>query len=252
MQKHSRLFIADNLYEDQLLDLSKQDHHYVATVMRLKQGQQIEVFNGTQGLWLAQIKNISKKSTQLWIVKQLLEQKNPSYFIQLNFAPLKKSAMDILIQKSTEMGVTTLQPMITQHTNIENIKIKRLQAQIKEACEQCERLDIPSIFSPVKFEKLCQNFTKQDAVFFGDETGQGAPAAEALKSKQTYNQFHIMIGPEGGFSPSEFAFLRAQDYITAMHLGPRILRAETAAIAVLCAFQITLGDWGHPLKEKIL
>lgn len=243
MRKYPRLFIENNLNKEQIIALDKQDSHYVTVVMRLKQDQYIEVFNGEDGLWLAKIDAISKKSTQIHIVKQLLKQKNPSYFIQLNFAPLKKSAMDVLIQKATEMGISALQPVITQHTNIDNIKIERLKAQVKEACEQCERLDIPTIKEPMKFNDLCQSFTVEDAVFYGDETGQGITVVEAFKNKQSYHRFQLIIGPEGGFSPLEFDYLRLQDYITAISLGPRILRAETAAIAAITAFQITLGDW---------
>ncbi len=250
MKKYPRLFIENDLDEQQVVNLNKNDSHYIAVVMRLKQEQYIEVFNGRGGLWLAKINDISKKSTQIFIEKQLISQQKPSYFLQLNFAPLKKSAMDILIQKSVEMGVTALQPMITEYTNIETIKIERLKAQIKEACEQCERLDIPTINEPVTFKKCCQNFTSKDAVFYGDETRQGIAAAAAFKQKQAYSQFQLLIGPEGGFSPSEFAFLRAKDYITAINLGPRILRAETAAIAAIAAFQITLGDWDYAFKEN--
>ncbi len=250
MKNHVRVFVHEDLQQGDILSLGRDDSHYLAVVMRLKQEQMLEVFNGRHGLWLAQISNLSKKATELTLLEQILPQTQHDYRIQLNFAPLKKSAMDMLIQKSVEMGVSILQPTITERTNKENIKMERLQLQIKEACEQCERLDIPTLLEPIKLPQLCADIPADHKVFYGDETCGGTPAIQAFTAQKGHHDYHILIGAEGGFSPSEFALFQQSSYIP-MSLGPRILRAETAAIAALCAFQMSLGDWSQPLRRSI-
>lgn len=232
------------LFVDQPLDLSAQISiegaaaHYLIHVMRLKVGDPILLFNNSHGEWLALATDIGKKSANFSIERQMRAQENvPDLW--LCFAPIKKARLDYIIEKATELGISRLQPVITERTIVERVKQERLAAQIIEACEQCGRTALPDLADPIKLPRLLQSWPTDRALLFADEEG-GIP----------FPQIHapapaaILIGPEGGFTDKERAALLSHTAVHRMALGPRILRAETAAIAAVSLWMGQHGDWG--------
>lgn len=239
-----RLFVNIKLKEGEEVCLSEAQSHYLSNVMRVRQGDEISCFNGCDGEFAAEILVVHKKQTQIGIRNKIKQFKN-SPDVWLVFAPLKKDCTDFLVQKSTELGVSGLLPIITQNTNTDKVKTERLQAQALEASEQCERLDVPQVFSPQDFKQVIENWDSSRRLLFMDERGAGMSVAEAL-SKCDAQKVAILVGPEGGFSDSEFNMLYKLPFVCGVSLGPRILRAETAAVAALSVWQAIAGDW----KEK--
>lgn len=242
MKIRARLFTPQALRENISISLEGNALHYLSSVMRLKAGEYVAVFNGCDGEWLAAFHSLSRRQATLEIIKQLRPQPSSLAKLTLYFAPLKKTPLDFLIQKGTELGATHFQPVITQYTQSENLKYERLTAQIIEAAEQCRRLDIPTISPSITFAQLVSSAGKDNPLFYGDEQGQGLPIHHAL-SKYNLSDIGFFIGPEGGFSDEEFAILRNNAYIRACVLGPYTLRAETAAIAAIVASRLYLKHW---------
>ncbi|MBR2033129.1 MAG: 16S rRNA (uracil(1498)-N(3))-methyltransferase [Alphaproteobacteria bacterium] len=236
-----RLFVDTNLQEDTKIELTTEQSHYLCNVMRLKDGDSISCFNGKNGEFLSQIIKIHKKQTQVNINKRIKAQKS-SPDIWLLFAPLKKDCTDFLIQKSVELGVKGLLPIITENSITDKVRVDRLQAQIIEASEQCERLDIPQLFEPQNLNYVLKNWDNSRVLYLMDERRQGVCAAKAF-GDHAKNPSAILIGPEGGFSDSEFKSLYKLPFVCGVSMGPRILRAETAAVAALSVWQAVAGDW---------
>lgn len=236
-----RLFINTNIQEASRIELTEEQSHYLCNVMRLKEGDSIRCFDGKNGEFLSQIIKIHKKQTQIIIKKQIKAQ-SLSPDIWLLFAPLKKDCTDFLIQKSVELGVKGLLPIITENSITDKVRMDRLQAQIIEASEQCERLDIPKLFAPQSLKQALKNWDDSRVLFFMDERGYGSHAEKAF-SQYIKRPSAILIGPEGGFSDSEFKNLYDLPFVCGVSMGPRILRAETAAVAALSAWQAVAGDW---------
>lgn len=243
MKIRARIFMDTELNLGALVEPSGDTAHYLISVMRLKAGENIALFNGRQGEWLAEFQPVSRRQCQLKIIKQSKEQPTDIRPITLNFALLKKTPTDFLMQKSTELGVTHFQPIVTERTQSENIKISRLLAQIIEASEQCERLNIPTISEPISLDELLAQLTQDDLLIYGNESGDGLPINQFLSAQKYSQNIQFLMGPEGGFSPIELAKLKQHNYTHSVGLGPRILRAETAAIAAITAFQLYQGDW---------
>ncbi|ESW70193.1 MULTISPECIES: 16S rRNA (uracil(1498)-N(3))-methyltransferase [unclassified Mesorhizobium] len=239
--KMQRLFVPDGLGPDIEFDIGPQQSHYLSHVLRLGEGAEILVFNGRDGEWSAAIAAKSKKALRLKLLA-LQRPQPPLPDLVYCFAPLKQGRLDYLVQKAVEMGAGILQPVITQHTQVAKPGIERLRANVVEAAEQCGILAVPELREAEKFERLLSNWDRERRLIFCDEdasTNSPLPALQAVRE----NKLGLLVGPEGGFSDEERRMLRALPFVTAIPLGPRILRADTAAVAALALIQATIGDW---------
>ena len=236
-----RLFVPQPMVPGGAVDPDPQQAHYLLNVLRLKPGSQLLVFNGMDGEWLAETAEVSRKEIRLSLMMQVRPQPAPSDLLYC-FAPLKQGRLDYMVQKAVEMGAGRLQPVITQHTQMSTIGVERIRANAIEAAEQCGILAIPEIAEPVKLDRLIWEWEHGRRLIFCDEgadSNNPAPALAAIEERR----LGLLIGPEGGFSEEERRMLRALPYVTAIPLGPRILRADTAAVAALAVIQATIGDW---------
>jgi 16S rRNA (uracil1498-N3)-methyltransferase len=239
--KMQRLFVPQDLAADAAFDAGPEQSHYLSNVLRMADGAELLVFNGRDGEWLARIATKSKKAVRLEAVEQTRPQ-TPASDLVYCFAPLKVGRLDYLVQKAVEMGAGVLQPVITQHTQLAKIGIERLQANAVEAAEQCGILAIPEVRDARKFMALLAGWDRERRLIFCDEsadTNNPLPGLQAIREKK----LGLLVGPEGGFSEDERRQLHALPFVTAIPLGPRILRADTAAVAALAIIQTTIGDW---------
>ena len=233
-----RLYVAAGLAEGVQVPLADGQAHYLIHVMRAKAGDRVGLFNGRDGEWVAEIEAITKRGVTLVCRKQVRAQTGlPDLW--LVFAPVKKTPSDYLAQKATELGVVKLQPVFTRRTIVTRVNEERLAANAVEAAEQSDRLSVPEIAAPLTLEKLLAAWPKERRIYFCDEGGDAGPLARAAQSGPSA----ILTGPEGGFDPAERALLRAQPFVVPVTLGPRILRADTAALAALAVWQSAAGDW---------
>lgn len=233
--------MAESFSENAEMSLLEKDVHYLVNVLRKKEGDTLRVFNGRDGEWLAEIFSLSKRYGDLRIIKQLREPQ-PAPDIWLCFAPVRKHRNTFIIEKATELGVAKLQPVITQRTQFPRLKIDKMRAQIIEAAEQTERLDLPIAEVPISLTEMLSGWdSKGRTLIFADEGGDAKPALEALQTLSA--PAAILIGPEGGFDDKEREMLRSKPYVTPVSLGPRILRADTAALSLLTLWQAAQGDW---------
>ncbi len=246
--KHIRLLIkCAEIKPNQTLEINDNDFNYLINVMRKKIGDELLIFNGVNGEWLARIIQINKKNCQL----QTIKQKKPQYFIPkitLAFAPIKNARIDFIAAKATELGITKFQPIITERTIVDKINLERFRANIKEAAEQCERLDFPTIFEPIKLGRFLKSLSKNQLLIACDESGRGKKASEILPilkktSDEVEREIIILTGPEGGFSETEFGQFNQTNNLHRINLGPRILRADTAIICAATLVQEFLGDF---------
>jgi 16S rRNA (uracil1498-N3)-methyltransferase len=232
-----RLFVRFPIGEGAKVELDAGQANYLGNVMRLGAGAELLVFDGSSGEWLARIADASKKRMTLSIERQTREPETiPD--VWLAFAPVKRTQTDWLVEKATELGVARLLPVMTQRTVAERVKLERLQSIAIEAAEQCCRTILPDIAEPVPLARFLKDRDPQRALYFADENG-GEPAAAAFRPGPST----ILTGPEGGFTDEERAIVRTAPNSIAISLGPRILRAETAALAALAAYMSTAGDW---------
>jgi 16S rRNA (uracil1498-N3)-methyltransferase len=215
--------------------------HYLANVMRQKAGDVVGIFNGTDGEWAADIVDIGKRSCSLRLTERVRAQREPPD-LELLFAPVKKARIDYLAQKATEMGARVLQPVMTAYTNAERIKVERLQANVVEAAEQCTLTFVPQVRDPHPLGRCLDGLDRGRKLLFCDEGGAPTPQ-RALAPFKRGEPWAILIGPEGGFSPEERAMIRTLPQTVPMSLGPRIMRADTAVVAAMAAWQSALGDW---------
>ena len=232
-----RLFVDTPLGADATPVIDGPAAHYLLNVMRLKAGDPILLFDNISGEWLAVVADVAKRSLTLRIESQMraIEQVPDLW---LCFAPVKKARLDWIIEKATELGVARLQPVITERTIVERVKRERLEAQIIEACEQCGRTALPTLAEPVKLPQLLKDWPADRTLLFADEAG-GSPLATVDAPPPAA----ILTGPEGGFTPRERELLIGTAAVRRIALGPRILRAETAAIAAVSLWMAQHGDW---------
>lgn len=232
-----RLFVDLPLGEGAAPVIDGSAAHYLLNVMRLKVGDPILLFDNVSGEWLAIVADAAKRALTLRIERQTkaIEQVPDLW---LCFAPVKKARLDWIIEKATELGIGRLQPVITERTIVERVKRERLEAQIVEACEQCGRTALPMLAEPVKLPQLLKEWPADRALLFADEAG-GVPLAKVEAPAPAA----ILTGPEGGFTDKERAMLTAHAAVRRIALGPRILRAETAAIAAIGVWMAQHGDW---------
>lgn len=239
-----RLLVDASLGPDGLLDLGKTHVNYLLNVLRRAEGDHVVVFNGHNGAWLGEIVNTSRKKAQLRLIEQVAAQ-TPSSDLWYGLAPLKSARLDYVVQKATEMGVGIIQPVVTRHTQVNRLKLDRWRANAVEAAEQCEVLTIPEVRAEIALEHLIADWDEREPgrhLLFADESALSASPVETLKTLAD-RRIGILIGPEGGFAEDERALLLAQPFVTPISLGPRILRADTAAVAALAVIQSIIGDW---------
>ena len=213
--------------------------HYLGGVMRLSPGAMVEVFNGRDGAWSARIVQISKRGGSLDVLEQTAPQRDPPD-LWLCFAPIKKARTDFIVEKAAEMGAARILPVQTDFTNAERIRQDRLQAHAVEAAEQCGGTFVPPVADLVPLARLLEGWDVSRRILWADEAMVGP--AQTLAGLP-HGPWAILIGPEGGFSDAERARLSSLPYVRRISLGPRILRADTAAVAALALWQATLGDW---------
>ena len=232
-----RLFVRQPLAAGTIVDLDAAQANYLGNVMRLKEGAELLVFDGTSGEWLARISEAAKKRMTLAVVQKTREPEAiPD--VWLAFAPVKRTQTDWLVEKATELGASRLVPVMTQRTVAERVKLERLEAITIEAAEQCGRTRLPGIADPLPLKHLLEHRDVSRTLYFADEGG-GEWAPDAF----TAGSCMILTGPEGGFTDEERTAIRATPNSVAVSLGPRILRAETAALAALAAYMAVAGDW---------
>jgi len=240
-----RLYVNSALPGSGMLTLRPDQSHYLGNVMRVTIGDAVALFNGRDGEWAAEVTELKKKAVCLRITGQTKDQK-PESDLMLAFAPIKKARIDFIAQKATELGVGHLQPIITRRTNVERVKTERLISNAIEAAEQCERLTVPVVSDPIKLEKLLAGWPDARMIMFCDEDLSGKSAHFALADlppSQRERPWAIFIGPEGGFDDDERAAIKAKANTVVVSLGPRVLRADTAAMAAISLWQSAIGDW---------
>ncbi|MFT5703959.1 MAG: 16S rRNA (uracil1498-N3)-methyltransferase [Rickettsiales bacterium] len=241
--KNIRLFLKSHIKLGQTIEINNNDFDYLIKVMRKKIDDQLLVFNGNDGEWMAKIIQINKKNCQLQIIQQNKEQYFPPK-ITLAFAPVKNVRIDFIAAKATELGITKFQPIITAHSVVDKINLDKFKANTKEAAEQCERLDIPEVLEVVKLSSFFKTLSADQILILCDESGSGAKASKVLQNIEAQNkEIIIFTGPEGGFSEQEFEQFELQKNLHKITLGPRILRADTAIICAATLVQEFLGDF---------
>jgi 16S rRNA (uracil1498-N3)-methyltransferase len=236
-----RLFIDQPLVAGRPIELERAQAHYLTNVMRMKAGDPVLLFNGRDGEWLAHIAEAGRKSCTLEPAEQTRPQPRACDLDYL-FAPLKQARLDYMVQKAVEMGAGRLRPVITAFTQVSRVNPDRMRANAVEAAEQCGILAIPEIEEPRKLDAVLRDWPAGQALIFCDESAEAGDAATALNAVRG-KRIAVLIGPEGGFSEDERAQLRALPFVIPISLGPRILRADTAAVAALALIQAAIGDW---------
>ena len=236
-----RLFIDAPLSKGAVYEASKEQYNYLVNVLRFEEGQAMLVFNGRDGEWKAELSFPTRKRLMLTATEQARPQPVPCDLHYL-FAPLKVGRLDYLVQKAVEMGAGLLQPVMTQHVQGKLGSLDRVRANVIEAAEQCGVLGIPEVAEPRKLIDLLENWPQDRRIIFCDEGDAGQNPLPIL-SRIEEKKHALLIGPEGGFSDEERRLLHGLDFVTAIPLGPRILRADTAAVAAMAIVQATVGDW---------
>ena len=243
-----RIYLNKKILINELIELDKDTTHYLSTVMRIKEGLQIKIFNGFDGEWLAKIVNLEKKCTIIEPLKKVRNQYNPNN-LTLIFCLIKSSRLQFVFEKATELGVKNFIPVISEHTNYSNLSIKKAKKWVIEAAEQSQRLEIPDIQETGKLNEVLKKLVKDHLIFFCNESEvQNSLNDIKLQNISKNKKLAVLIGPEGGFSESEKSLLSSNEMIVSIHLGPRILRAETACLAALTIIQEKYGDFKFTRK----
>jgi 16S rRNA (uracil1498-N3)-methyltransferase len=234
-----RLFVENPLSLGTQVRVEGGQAHYLLSVLRMKAGDPVKLFDDSTGEWLGIAAAIGKRDLILDVTGHLRE-REPVPDLWLCAAPIKKGRIDWVAEKACELGVARLVPVLTRRTVIDRLNGERLRSHMIEAAEQCDRTALPELAEPVKLEALLRDWPDDRALFFADEAG-GAPAAEAMAARK--GPAAILIGPEGGFDDAEREAIRALPQAVGIGLGPRILRAETAAAAAVAIWMTAAGDW---------
>jgi 16S rRNA (uracil1498-N3)-methyltransferase len=238
MDAKIRLHVDHPLAQGQAVPLSPDQAHYLTGVMRLSVGDPLLVFNGRDGEWRVSLSVAAKRGAIVTCDAQTRPQTLPPD-LWLLFAPIKKARTDFIVEKAVELGVARILPVQTRHTNSERIRHDRLQAHAVEAAEQCGATFVPEVADLVALDRVLAQWPEGRRLYWCDEKAIGQPAALAPNEGPAA----ILIGPEGGFSADEAQHLRARPGVTPLSLGPRILRADTAAVAAITLWQAACGDW---------
>ncbi|WP_320195499.1 16S rRNA (uracil(1498)-N(3))-methyltransferase [Agrobacterium rosae] len=236
-----RLFVSQPLSQSEAIEADSDQFNYLANVLRLTDGAEILLFNGRDGEWKTTLSYPTRKKILLTATEQTrLQPETPD--LQYLFAPLKTGRMDYLVQKAVEMGAGVLQPVMTQHVQGKITNLDKLRANVIEAAEQCGILAVPQVLEPIKLKDLLESWDASRRIIYCDEGDEGQNPLPVL-SRIEEKQLALLVGPEGGFSEGERKLLRDHPAVTPIPLGPRILRADTAAVAALAVIQATVGDW---------
>jgi 16S rRNA (uracil1498-N3)-methyltransferase len=237
-----RLFVAAPLMAGAEVSLDRAQGHYLTTVLRRKSGDGVLVFNGRDGEWSAEIEG-RKRDVALRLGAKVRDQTAPADLHYL-FAPLKSARLDYMVQKAVEMGAARLQPVLTRHGQVARVNLERMRANAVEAAEQCGILSLPDIAAPVDLTRLLAGRDPARTIVFCDEDAEVANPVGALSAVMPHSPLAVLVGPEGGFAEDERAVLLKLPNVVRIALGPRILRADTAAVAALAIVQAVVGDWG--------
>ncbi|MEQ8394402.1 16S rRNA (uracil(1498)-N(3))-methyltransferase [Thalassobaculum sp.] len=240
----TRLYVTAPLADGAVVGLESGQAHYLRSVLRLGPGEGVALFNGRDGEWLARIDGIGKGWASLVVGHQTRPQRGEPD-LWLAFAPIKRARIDFTAQKATELGASLLWPVMTRHTMVDRVNTDRLTANAIEAAEQSDRLTVPTVREPTTLDKLIAEWPEDRALLLCDESGTGHGIAEVLAAAgpAVRRRAGFVIGPEGGFAQEELDRLRKLPFVTAVGLGPRLLRADTAALAALAVWQAVAGDW---------
>ena len=236
-----RLYVTDDLIAGKIIEAHRSHANYLLNVLRMKDDASILVFNGRHGEWLGKIAVKKRKACDI-ILRSQVRTQTPPYDLVYLFAPLKKGRLEYMVQKAVEMGVGTLQPVITAHTQVKKINTERMRANVIEAAEQCGILSLAQVKEPVDLDHLLDGWDRENPIIYADEAAQAPTSLNALGEFRG-KKLALLVGPEGGFSPQERLRLRSSDFVYAISLGPRILRADTAGVAALAVLQANAGDW---------
>ena len=235
-----RLHVTSDLSANAAVAPTLDQSRYLTNVMRLSQGDELLIFNGRDGEWRASVAETHKRGVVLKCEARTREQ-TVTPDLELIVAMVKKARVETIVEKAAELGAARVRLTVTRRTNVDRVRLDRLDAIAEEGAEQTGRLDVPPVDDPMKLEAILDGWDPSRKLMFCDETG-GAPAIPALTAAGP-GPWAILIGPEGGFSPEEGERLRSLPFTTAVSLGPRILRADTAAIAAMTLWQAAVGDW---------
>lgn len=237
-----RLYVAAGLATGAKIELNRAQGHYLRSVLRLDAGAAVAVFNGTDGEWLCRVFAIGKGAA-LTVERQLREAEPEAVTeLWLLFAPVKRTRLDWLVEKATELGVSALLPVWTARTQVERVNLERLRVHAIEASEQSERLSVPELRAPERLDRLLAAWPSERRLIVCDESGAGEPIGVAA-ARLAPGPVALLVGPEGGFDETELDAFGKLSFVTRVGLGPRVLRAETAAVAAVAVFQATAGDW---------
>jgi 16S rRNA (uracil1498-N3)-methyltransferase len=236
-----RLFVEADLAEGGIVPCTPSQSNYLRNVLRLAAGDAVLVFNGRDGEWRAELAEAGRRGTSLAVRAQVRAQETGPDIDYL-FAPLKRARLDYMVEKATEMGAARLRPVLTRRTVAERVNVERMRAHAIEAAEQCGILRLPEISAPEKLERVVAGWDMARPLVFCDEDSAEHCPFTAL-ARIPPGAVAVLVGPEGGFDPAERELLSSQPFVTRISLGPRILRADTAAVAALALVNAVLGDW---------
>ncbi|HLI12998.1 MAG TPA: 16S rRNA (uracil(1498)-N(3))-methyltransferase [Alphaproteobacteria bacterium] len=250
-----RLFVDQALAPGVAVGLGAEQAHYLRSVMRLSAGAPLLLFNGRDGEWRARLDGLGKGWASCAVESRTrIQDRGPDLW--LVFAPIKRARIDFVAEKATELGVSGLWPVFTRWTAVGRVNVERLRANAIEAAEQCGRLSVPEIFPAATLDEMLARWPAERRVLLCDETGTAASITAALAgSDAAFGPWAVMTGPEGGFSADELDRLKKLPIVTAASLGPRVLRADTAALAALACWQALAGDWRgacHKTSDEII
>lgn len=239
----ARLYVEHELSGDRSVGLTSEQAHYLKHVLRLDRDARVALFNGRDGEWISRVDTIGRGWGSLVVEERLRDQiEEPDLWLM--FAPIKRARLDFLVQKAVELGVSRIVPVFTERTEVKRLNLERHRANVIEAAEQCERLTLPVFSEPSKLDEALSVFPTDRQLLVCAERGDAAPLDEVLRTPGNEGKSHAFLcGPEGGFSQTELDAFGKLSFIRFVSLGPRILRAETAAIAAVSCWQAVLGDW---------
>jgi 16S rRNA (uracil1498-N3)-methyltransferase len=246
MKTTPRLNIEETLSATREIMLTREQAHYLTGVLRMATGDAVRAFNGRDGEWLTYLATVTKKTVSLRCEKLVAEAKLPPD-IDYIFAPLKHARLDYMVQKATELGARRLRPVMTSRTVAERVNLDRMRANVIEAAEQCNLVHVPEVLEPEKLEKVLATWEKGRSLVYCDETKAAINPLESLKALKAPSA--VLVGPEGGFTDGEKELLKSKNFVIPISLGPRIMRADTAAIAALTLVQAVAGDWSTHHKS---
>lgn len=237
-----RLYVQASLAGGAEVALDRDQANYLFNVLRLAEGDPVLLFNGRDGEWRARVARLGKRGGILAVGERLREQPAAGD-LHVLFAPLKHARLDYLVQKMVEMGASRLQPVITQYTQVARVNLERMRANVVEAAQQCGILTLAEVVEPLPFDRMLETLGPHRLLIFCDEDAEVRDPLAALNSALHFTGIAVLLGPEGGFSDGERQTLLSRPKVLRVSLGPRILRADTAAVAALALVQATLGDW---------